>query len=189
MEERLQGMLTEGETLLWSGQPEPFKIIDRTNQKGLIASFIVKLIATAAILMLYFRVALSGDAGVQPGVVILILLVAAFAFYYPVHTATRLRRSTYYGLTDRRILRVGTKDESVPYDRIKNAALRTDEDGQSTLLCGPHAVKLRPGRWRNEADVPFDNDTRAPEAQSVILYALPMDERLRGLLKQYLPVR
>ena len=188
MDEKLREMLAEGETLLWSGQPLPFDTLDATNRRGIIISTVVKAVVTAGILAGYCAAVAREGSGFQPGLVVLILLIAGFALYYPFRTARHLRRNTLYGLTDRRVLRVGSKDEGVPYDRIKSASLREDADGQFTLLCGRRAQKLRPGRWRNEADTPFINDSGAPEAQSVLLYALPMDDRLRGLLKQYLQI-
>ena len=186
MYDKLRAMLTEDETLLWSCRPASFDTMDRTNRKGIIVGFILKAIFAAGATMMYLRVARNTDAGIKPGVIAIILLIAAFAFAYPFLTARRLRQNTYYGLTDRRILRVDTKEESVPYNRIEDTALRSDEDGHFTLLCGPRALGLKPDRWRSEATLPFIDDPDRPETQTLVLYALPVDDKLRGILKQYL---
>lgn len=188
MEERMREMLAEGETLLWSGRPVSFRTMDKTNKRGLTISLIVKAVVTLSLLAGYFRLTSEAGVPVKPGLLAIILFFAGFAFYYPLHTAKRLREQTYYGLTESRLLRIGTKEDSVAYDRIKTASLRTDEDGQATLLCGDHAQKLRPGQWRGAADGPFDDDPRDAEAHSVVLYALPVDGKLREILKRYLSV-
>ena len=185
MYDKLRAMLAEGETLLWSGHPASFDTMDRTNRKGIIVGFIVKAIFASGATLMYLRVARNTDAGIKPGVIAFIILIAAFAFAYPFLTARRLRQNTYYGLTDRRVLRVDTKEESVPYNRIEDTALRSDEDGHFTLLCGPRALGLKPDRWRSEASLPFIDDPDRPEAQTLVLYALPVDDNLREILKQH----
>lgn len=39
-----------------------------------------------------------------------------------------------------------------------------------------------------EAPYPFADDPNEPEANSVILYALPVDSRLKAVVAQYLPI-
>lgn len=188
MEDRLHDMLTEGETLLWSGQPLTFKALDRTNQSRIVTGLVIKATATVAALTIYAQLARNSAVGIKPGVVIFIVLLAAFVMYYPFHTARRLRSNTLYGLTDKRILRVGAKEQAVAYDRIKRVTLRSDDDGQYTLLAGSRVQSLRPTRWRYEADAPFVDDPRDAEAENVVLYALPLDGSLNRILKQYLSV-
>jgi len=53
------------------------------------------------------------------------------------------------------------------------------------LLCGPRALGLKPDRWRSEASLPFIDDPDKPEAQTLVLYALPVDDKLREILKQH----
>ena len=188
MEEKLNAMLAADETLLWSGRPVSFKTFDNTNRKRILLGFLIKGIILALVLVQYFRLSAGTEAGARPGLILLILLFGGFAFYAPFHTARRLRRTTLYGLTDRRVLRISTKEESVPYERIHSAALRADGDGQYSLLCGPRAMKLRSDKWRDDADYPFADDPNEPEANSVILYALPVDSRLKAVVAQYLPI-
>lgn len=188
MEEKLRSLLAEDETLLWSGCPENFETLDRTNKKSIIIGLIIKAIVTAGILILYIRAALSG-VGIKYGVIAFIIAVAAYAFANPFFTARRLRSKTIYGLSDKRVLRAGANDESVPYERMKSVVLRTDEDKHTTLLCGPRTINLKPHQWRGEADAAFINGPDDPEALRVILYNLPMDDKLKALLKMYLPIK
>ena len=144
----------------------------------------------ALTLIIAYIVSQSQEAGsLKPGVIIVVLLFTGFAVINPFLIARRLRKKTLYALTDMRVMRSGVYDEAVPYERIKNALLRTDADGHTTLLCGPRAVKLKPRQFRAEADASFINTLDAPETARVILYALPMNTELMALLKKKLPIQ
>ena len=87
------------------------------------------------------------------------------------------------------MLRAGTYEQAIPYERIKSAVLRADDDGHATLLCGARATDLKPRQWRGEADVSFINNHDDSEAARVILYALPLDDELKRLLREHIPVQ
>lgn len=188
MEKQLREHLSGDEQLLWSGCPEPFDTLDRTNKTSIVVGLVIKVLVTLGILLLFYSSAKQNGNSVKPGAIIIILAFAAFAVMNPFLIAHRLRKKTIYGLTDKRILRAGTNEGAVPYERIKTAVLRTDEDGHTTLLCGSRAYNLKPRQWRSEADASFLNSIDSQEADRVILYALPMDSRLRELLNKYLPL-
>lgn len=188
MEEELRALLAEDETLLWSGRPEPFDTMDKTNGRSIVFGLIIKAVITAGLLALCFHEAREASGNIMLSMIIFVVALAAFACIYPFRTARRLRDKTLYGLTDKRVLRAGASIAHVPYARIKRASLRTDEDGHTTLICGSETQNLRPSQWRNAADVAFINNADESEAASVILYALPVDDELRALLHKYLPI-
>lgn len=188
MEEQLRALLAEDETLLWSGRPEAFETMDKTNKKSITTWLIIKVAVTVALLIMYINAALNG-VGIKVGVIIFILAIAAFAIASPFLIARRLQMKTYYGLTEKRVLRAGANTESVPYERMKSVVLRTDEDGHTTLLCGPNTQNLKPHQWRGEADAAFINGPDDPEAVRVILYNLPMNDELEALLRKHLPIK
>jgi len=187
MEEQLREHLLEGEQLLWVGAPESFETLDKTNKTGIIVGIILKAVVT--LFLIYSFSFAQGSGSVNLGIIAVILVFATLALINPFLIARRLRNRTVYGLTDRRVLRAGTFDEAVPYDRIQSAVLRTDADGHTSLLCGPRAVNLKPRQWRAEADAAFINSGDDPEAARVILFALPMDDALRALLEKHVPLK
>ena len=189
MEAQLREHLMEDEQLLWSGCPESFDTLDKTNKTSIIVGLVIKALITLGILLLFYISAHENGDSVKPGVVIFILVFAALAVINPFLVARHLRGNTIYGLTNKRILRSGRNDEAVPYERIKKAMLRTDNDGRTSLLCGSRAYDLKPRKWRGEADASFINNRDEPEAERVILYALPMDDSLKDLLNEYLPLQ
>ncbi len=187
MEKRLRDLLERDEKLLWTGRPEPFQFLDRTNKTGIVMGLIIKAAITLAVLVFYIG-ACKETGSISPGIILIILVLGGIALTNPFLVAGRLRNRTFYGLTDRRILRAGSHDTGVPYKRIKSAALRTDPDGHTSLLCGSRTLKLKPSQWRVEADVDFINNQDEPEAARVILYSIPVDAELEALLSRYLPL-
>lgn len=187
MEQKLRELLEEDEKLLWCGAPEKFETLDKTNKQSILTGLVIKIAITAGILVYYILASVKGT-GVKWGLVAAILACGAYAMANPFLTARRLRDKTFYGLTDRRVLRTGANDESVPYDRMKSPALRTDADGHTSLLCGPRTRDLKPRQWRSEADAAFINGPDDPEAVRVILYNLPMSSTLKKILKDHLDV-
>lgn len=185
MEEQLRDHLMEDEQLLWTGCPESFDTLDKTNKTSIIAGLVVKIVVILGILIMFLLSAQNGS-NKHPGVFVFILAFAVFAVVNPFLIARRLRKKTIYGLTNKRIIRSGSNDNAVPYERIKRAVLRTDDDGHTTLLCGERAVNLKPRQWRGEADASFIDSHDSPEADRVILYALPMENTLRELLNQHI---
>jgi len=188
MEQKFRDLLEKDETLLWSGRPERFETLDKTNKQSIVIGTVIKLCVIVGIVALYIHGALMA-AGIKWGIIAVILAFGAFALVNPFLVARRLRDKTFYGLSDRRILRTGANDESVPYDRIKSAALCKDEDGHTTLLCGPRTKNLKPRQWRGEADAAFINGPDDPEALRVILYNLPMTKELKAILKEKIGVQ
>mgnify|MGYP007069925427 CR=1 FL=1 len=188
MEQKLHELLEEDEQLLWCGRPERFETLDKSNKQSILVGLVVKVLVVAGILAMYIRAALAA-AGVKWGIIAAILAIGAYAVLNPFLTARRLRSKTFYGLSDRRVLRTGANDESVPYERIKSAALRMDADGHTTLLCGPRTKDLKPHQWRGEADASFINGPDDPEALRVILYNLPMTKELKAILKEKIGVQ
>ena len=188
MEDQLRSLVAQDEKLLWVGHPEPFDTMDKTNKNSLIFGIILKLAAIAGCLTLYINPALASN-GIRHIPVIAILAFGAYALANPFLVAARLRSRTLYGLTDKRILRAGTNEGSVPYADIRSAVLRTDADGHTSLLCGDRTKKLKPRQWRLEADAAFINKPDGPEDQRVVLYAIPADKELKALLNKYLHVQ
>ena len=188
MEEQLRPLLAKDEKLLWCGRPEAFETLDMTNKPRILTGILIKAVIFAAALYAYVRASVATDS-FQILILAGIAATAALVIAYPFFVANSLRKKRVYGLTDRRILRLGENNETVPYSRIKTAVLRTDADGHTSLLCGPGTVKLRPYKWRGKADSPFFNRPDKPEAEDIVLYALPMDKKLRSVLEEYLPIR
>ena len=81
MENQLRELLMEDERLLWSGRPEAFDTLDKTNKPGIIAGLVIKSIVILGILWIYLYSA--RDRGVSPVGLGFILALSAVALAYP----------------------------------------------------------------------------------------------------------
>ena len=187
MEEKFKTLLQPGETLLWCGRPAAFETLDKTNKSGILIATAIKVVVMTCLIGSYVAAA-ARSANFNTVILFCLFALTAFVIAMPFLTASHLRKRIVYGLSDRRILRAGFAEGGVPYKRIKTAALRTDSDGHTTLLCGPRAMKLPAGRWRANADTAFSDDADVDECTGAVLYALPMDDELEALLREHLPL-
>lgn len=187
MEELFQDKLEKGEKILWLGKPEAFETLDKTNRRSVLTATVVKAAVTLCLLVAY-TIAARNIGDVKPFVFVLILAIAAFAIAMPFMTARHLRRGAVYAITDRNIYRTGNSETSVPLSRIHVAALKLDSDGHTTLLCGPEAQKYPPTKWRTYADISFRNMEEEDQCERAVIYALPMDDELKKILHQVLPL-
>lgn len=94
MEEQFREHLMEGEQLLWTGRPESFETLDKTNKTSIIVGLVIKAIITLGILLL-FIISAQENGGVKPGVIAFILAFAAFAFANSFLIARRLRKKHF----------------------------------------------------------------------------------------------
>lgn len=186
MEEQFSALLEDEEHLLWCGRPEAFETLDKTNRGPILRGLAIKITIMLVSLILYILT--SHEAGVNTGLILGFLVLGAIIAVSPFFVARRLKNDTFYGLTERRILRVGSKSGSVSYEIITVASLKTDADGHTTLLCGPDMQKMKSSKWRVYSDAGFLVDTESGICDRAVLYALPKDKKLAELLYRYLPL-
>lgn len=187
MEEQFSTILEPGEELLWCGRPEAFVTLDQTNKNSIVTGTCIKALVGLAVIGGYLA-AVAGKGNSSIGVLVCLLAITGFAIAMPFVTASHLRKKIVYGLSNRRLLHVGFTEGGVPYGRIRKAALRTDADGHVSLLCGPHALRLRSSRWRSNAEGTFTDDPEEKQCTCAVLYALPMSGELELILRDKLPL-
>lgn len=188
MQEEIRAALEEGEELLWSGRPEEFVTKDRTYGRAIIRNVIIKAVISAAVITGYIALALSRGVEVKTILVILLVLGAAALVYGDFRTANILRKKVCYAVTDRRLILLASELKGISYDRIKTARFAKDEDGHVTLLCGKDAVASSPVKWRGYASSTIRTDAETGECEFLAFYALPEAEKVKNLVKQYLPL-
>lgn len=188
MEDMLSSVLETGEEVLWRGKPEAFETMDKTNKSAIIKSEIIKVVISVALIIGYIAAASGNGAGIKSGIIIVILAVMAYALASPFLHINTLRRKVEYVITNQRLITLKGEAKGVEFDKIKTAALKTDEDGHTTLLCGPTAVKLDASKWRGEATIGLRLDNDTLNCDALTWYAIPNAKEAEVLLKKYLPL-
>ena len=188
MEDMLSSVLETGEEVLWRGKPETFETLDKTNKPAIVKSEIIKLVISVALIIAYIVAAGSNGAGIKPGIIIIILAVMAYALASPFLHANTLRRKVEYVITNQRLFTIKDDAKGVEFGKIKVAEIKTDEDGHTTLLCGPTAVKAEVDKWRGDAAIGLRLDNDTLDCDALTWYAIPNAKEVEGLLKKYLPI-
>ena len=185
MDERITNSLREGETLLWKSRAEAIETLDKTNKKRFwITTAICAVLAV--ILSALYVIYVKGP--VKPAVLVILVLLCAFAPLRRLLDASAVRKLGY-AVTNQRLLIVSGEVKGVSLSRVKEAALRTDEDGHLSLLVGADALKAKPSHWR---DVALTGLPGTEEEGTVVeyfgFYAVEDKSGLRKILRQVLPL-
>ena len=188
MEEKIRGILEKDEELLWVGSPEKFDTMDKTYGGKIKSGAVIKLIVGIAVIVLYILAVWKNGAEIMPVLLAILAFCTVYAVVNPWLTANKLRKKIGYAVTDRRLITVTSDVKGVPYEKIGEVAVKTDEDGHSTLLCGSDAVKLKMSKWRGESIVTPRMNTDTGDCETMVLYAVPEIEKVTELLRQYLPL-
>ena len=186
MEEILKPVMDEDEKVIWTGRPESFETIDKTHKTSFIRRTITTVVVTAVLFALYFFAIGRTGAEVKMGLIVIILLLSGYIVISPLLHASQLRRKTRYAVTDKRLVIINGEPKAMPYSNITIAALKSDNDGHSTLLCGPEAVKESPTKWRSDAALGIRTNNDSGLCDSLVMYAVPDPEALREALRPYL---
>lgn len=142
MNERIKDYIGHGEEILWSGRSENFEAMDKTHKNYYLRRGIIIAVIALALIALYIPTAISTGAGIKVGVILVLLAVGIYAVISPVLDVKKLRK-TEYVLTNEKLIIVSPSDvRSVALSSIPTAKLAKDEDGHTSLLCGPDADKL-----------------------------------------------
>lgn len=186
MEEILKPVLDGGEKILWSGRPESFETLDKTHKSSFIKRCVIIAVTTAVLCALYFFAIERTGAELKAGLIALILALAVYAALSPILHASQLRKKIQYAATDKRLFVIKDEPKDIPYSQVSIASMKTDEDGHSTLLCGPSAVKSSPVKWRGDAATGIRTDNDSGLCDSLVMYAVTEPDKLREALKPYL---
>lgn len=186
-EQLLMRELDEGENVLWVGKPQDSEPLIGCYKKRFTKELITSLVIAAALITGYIIGVRKNDATLYPLIIVVIAVIAALA---PIncYTAPKKLRKTLYAFTDKRIAVIRDTAHTVEYGKIKEAALKTDDCGYISLLCGPDAVRLKTDRWREDALLGEHMSDSMEECESLVLFGLPKDKQLMGLISAKLPI-
>ena len=183
MDDILQTILHKEEKILWEGKAEPFTTLDRTHKNAYLKKLCITLAVTLALRLLYFITV----SEVEPFIVAVMLFLAAYICIKPLTEARQLRSARYL-VTDERLVLITDEVVNVVYTDIPMAAIRTDADGHSSLLCGQRAIAAAPQQRRSFAATGAVIDMDSKLCDSLIFYAVADIAGMKEALRPYLTV-
>ena len=121
--------------------------------------------------------------------VILILVVLLLAMIPTINVlsdASKLKKIEYIATTERLIV-LRDSVRSAYYSQIRTACLRQDEDGHTSLLCGPDAVKAKSRKFRELCVVGSNATDSSAECERFCFYAPADRKALEKILHEKMP--
>ena len=185
----INSYVKNGEKLLWKGQASPTATLNKTYKKRLTSLVVIIVCVLAVLLALFMMMAKHQNV---PMNWVFFCLVAVLAFLPVINLfsdAGKVSKAVYIA-TDKRLIAVTDGEKTISYDRVTEAAFRTDDDGLTTFLCGTKAVGSRPYTWRDRT-CRGNQSTKEEEAankpcESFAFYAVNDPEGLKAVLKDRL---
>ena len=184
----LERSLIDGESVLWSGKPERFTILDATNKPVFLFRTILCAVICIVAELLYVVPVISSGAGIKWGFVAVIIIACAASPVLFLTRSLKLRKMIY-AATNQRLIIVSDQVKAIEYRRIPICAFRKDADGHTTLLCGDKATKSKPGRWRELTFFANANNDRVSPCEKFAFYAVEKPEKLRSVLNGKLYIK
>ncbi len=150
MDTRLKEALWDGEDLLWSGRPKPFRLLDKTVQFSILTTWIISalVVLVAAVMLIPPLVSSSRPLSDMVILSVIVLFLPAILSVRPLMDKRCLEERTIYAITNFRIL-VIVKDEVMylPIGKGMKVAVDYQDDGCGSLrfgeLVGKPAQKSR----------------------------------------------
>ena len=176
MEQKLYGILEEGEQLLWCGAPEQFEMMNATYKTVQLRKILLTAIGIIALSAWYISAAIANGVKVQPIAILVCALPFLYSIYNDFSDVKKLRSRTLYAMTDRRMITVIDNVVShIDYEKIDDWKLEADADGMVSLICGSDAVKAKPHTRRAAAVCGAHTNIDTALCESYVMYGITAD--------------
>lgn len=183
-EKTLQGILQDGEQVLWSGKTEAFPILAGDAKVQILSKWIGTVVAAVVLLALYI-----GNAGGGKGLIVGVLVVAALLVVSPFLEQRSVLQQSYW-ITDQRVILI-SGDQTVYFmelDSIDGFRTVTGKTEYGSLVLGSCIFEdiKRQLRWRAcHPKVDIQSGTTSGAAMGLVLFNLKDCRGAEELLRQY----
>jgi hypothetical protein len=139
----LKKILEKGETVRWTGSPQPYGLFDEAHRSATVASVVLALVVGAVLTGGYLWLCASRGIELTYGVVVFCLVVSLLILWRPISNK-KFISGMKYAVTDRRLLALSTKSDRMqilPLPALDTARLVQAGIGTCHVLFGAPVVK------------------------------------------------
>ena len=184
MKEKLNEHLYEGEKLLWCGAPS-MKMMDETHKNPYALKAVLSVFAAVAFLMYYMLGVTAGTIQFKAMVIVLLAVLVGVVLAPDWMDVGKLNKAVY-GVTDRRLMTlINGNVHSIEFSKIIEYKFDTDQDGQTTLMCGKSGMKARPNRRRLQTIFGTRMTDDGTACDRFVMYGIPEADKVEALMKKY----
>lgn len=183
--EKLNQLLENGETIQWSGVPQPYSIFDPSRKASTITTLCVALLWTIISVGGYY----ASGTEIKTGIVIFFLAISAIIVWMPISDKGRIKK-LLYGITDRRVIVTAQENSdpiTMPIADIDDIRIDEGDNGNCHVRVGSRVFKASakklPGlAYRGEYD---DQDGKKKYKGLVLFNVTAKDGKtIESLLKK-----
>lgn len=139
----LNNLLEDGETLLWSGAPQPYGLFDESHKKSTITTICLALAWGVFFVGGYYALAVSKDVEIREGVMLFCASVPLFVIGMALSDKNKVKQ-LLYAVTDKRAIVVSDKPISLCAADIDNIRVDKADNGNCHIRLGSPAFKASP---------------------------------------------
>lgn len=183
-EKTLQGILRDGEQVLWSGKTEAFPLLADDAKVQILSKWIGTVAAAVVLLALYI-----GNAGDGKGLIVGVLVVAVLLVASPFMEQRSVLRQSYW-ITDQRVILI-SGDQTVYFmelEGIDGFRTVTGKTAYGSLVLGSCIFEdiRRQMRWRAcHPKMDSQSSKTSGAAMGLVLFNLKYCRGAEELLRQY----
>jgi hypothetical protein len=141
--EKLNNALEKGETIRWSGVPQPYSLFDESRKTSTLMYLFWALAWAILSIWGYYAMVASSGAEVKNGVLIFLVGVSIMVALMPVLDKGKIKKLTY-AITDKKAVIVARENDnliSMPLADIDDIRIDTTDNGKCHVRVGSSVFK------------------------------------------------
>jgi hypothetical protein len=124
---KLKTFLEDGETIEWSGTPQPYTLFDASRKSSTVASLCWAVAWAVLLLGGYFALSIVKDLEIKSGVMVCLAAVPLFIAWVPVSDKGKVKK-LLYAVTNKRVISLSQgESEPVAIARTAIDAVRVEQ--------------------------------------------------------------
>ncbi len=142
--EKLNKTLVNGETILWSGAPQPYSLFGKDRKRWTMRTLYWAVAWAIFSVGGYYALAVSYGTPISPGVILSLLAVCPIIIWMPVSDKLNVKKLSY-AVTDKRAVVVSNSNDASIFMPLANiTAIRIDEadNGNCHVRLGSPVLKM-----------------------------------------------
>lgn len=183
--DQLVPILDPGESVEWTGKPEPFHVMEPNNKKALYLRWILSAVIGVILIVLYsVYSSVRSDMEFMIIVPLIIAAVVVFIIIRPVADARTIMKKRTYAVTSQRVLVYENENThpSMPLDGIDQVRFIRKEGGTADVVFGSAVSTRWPNSLRSAAVVSEKNPEKSNQIEGMVFYNVKNSEQIRSLL-------
>ncbi len=181
---KLHSILEQGETVMWSGVPQPYSLFGESYKKSTIRTLCWALVWGVVLLGGYYALAVTKDVAIQKSILLFCAAVPVFIIGMAITDKNKVQKLVY-AVTDKRAIVLSDKPISMRIADIDDIRVDDADDGNCHIRVGSPAFKASAKKlpvlaYRGESS---DQDNTVYKGLAFFNVSAEDQKTIRALLK------